>query len=217
MSRKSVLGVLVAGVTALLVAGCGGQTATTGAAPSATAPTVSTAVSSEHNAADVTFAQQMIPHHQQAVAMAKLADSRAGNGQVKQLATRVQAAQDPEIAQMQGFLATWGAPATGGMSSMPGMTSTPSDGMGSMPGMDGGTAMPGMMSNADMTNLGKASGAEFNRMFLQMMTAHHQGAITMAKTELADGINPQAKTLAQNIIAAQQGEITEMSGLLNSL
>jgi len=97
---------------------------------------------------------------------------------------------------------------------MPGMSSGSMPGMdsGTMPGMDGG-AMPGMMSAEDMKNLEQAKGAQFDKMWLDMMIKHHQGAIDMAKTELSKGGNADAKALAQKIIDAQQGEITEMQGL----
>ncbi|RZT85588.1 uncharacterized protein (DUF305 family) [Pseudonocardia sediminis] len=146
--------------------------------------------SAQHNAADIAFAQGMIPHHKQAVEMSRLADDRAGDG-VKDLATRVEQAQGPEIEQMQSFLTAWGAPESGAV---------------------GG--MQGMMSGQEMAQLGRASGAEFDRMFVQMMTAHREGAVQMARAELATGINPQAKALAQQIIDAQQAEITEMRDLL---
>ena len=61
-----------------------------------------------------------------------------------------------------------------------------------------------MMTEEEMRKLEQASGAEFDRMFLEMMIRHHQGAIDMAKTEVAKGANPEAKALAQRIIDAQQ-------------
>jgi uncharacterized protein (DUF305 family) len=70
------------------------------------------------------------------------------------------------------------------------------------------------MSDADMQKLEQVKGAEFDKMWLDMMTKHHQGAIDMAKTELTKGSNTDAKALAQKIIDAQQAEITEMQGLL---
>jgi uncharacterized protein (DUF305 family) len=87
---------------------------------------------------------------------------------------------------------------------------------GDMGQMDHGAsgAMPGMMSGDQMRQLGQATGAAFDRMFLQMMIAHHQGAVTMAKTERSEGKNPDAQQLAQRIIDAQQREITEMQALL---
>ena len=208
INHKPVFGVLAAGVAALLLAGCGGTS--TPAADTATPATVvssgPTTVSAAHNAADITFAQQMIPHHQQAVATAQLAADRATNGEVKQLAARIQSAQDPEITQMQAFLTAWGATAaapTGDPGGMHDMGATMS-------------AMPGTMSDNQMSQLRQATGAPFDRAFLQMMTAHHQGAIQMAQTELAAGQNPDAKALAQKIITAQQGEITQMRALLGS-
>ncbi|RZT85675.1 uncharacterized protein (DUF305 family) [Pseudonocardia sediminis] len=191
---------------ALVLSACGsgdspGTAAGAPPVPSSAASPGSQQVSAEHNAADIAFVQGMIPHHRQAVEMAKLADDRAGDG-VKDLATRIEQAQGPEIEQMRGFLTAWGAPESGPMSSMPGMES------GAMGGMQG------MMSGQEMAQLGQASGAEFDRMFLQMMTAHHEGAVQMARTELSAGVNPQAKALAQQIIDAQQAEITEMRGLL---
>jgi uncharacterized protein (DUF305 family) len=65
-----------------------------------------------------------------------------------------------------------------------------------------------------MQQLSQAHGAAFDTMFLQMMIGHHQGAVTMSQTELADGENPDAKTLAQNISTAQRREITEMQTML---
>ncbi|MFR9802726.1 DUF305 domain-containing protein [Pseudonocardia sp. RS010] len=214
MYRKPLLGIATAAAAAALLAGCGGTQPASTAAPSTTAAAPSSAaVSAEHNDADVSFAQGMIVHHTQAIDMAKLATDRANNEQVKQLATKIEQAQGPEIDQMRGFLAAWGEPETGdaGMS-------------GSMPGMNhGGSAMPSMpnmsggMTDAQMQQLGQASGTDFDRLFLQMMTEHHNGAIQMAQTELTSGQNTEAKALAQKIITDQQAEIGEMQNLLSSL
>ena len=70
--------------------------------------------------------------------------------------------------------------------------------------------MLGMMNNAQMQRLSSASGPAFDRMFLQMMIAHHQGAVSMAQTELAPGTSPATRQLAQQIITSQQAEIGEM-------
>lgn len=154
--------------------------------------------------ADVTFAQQMIPHHQQAVVMAALADTRAADPRVKTLAAQIKAAQDPEIATMTGWLHAWGKAAP---SASPAATE--------MGGMDmGGGSMPGMMSDADMTKLSAASGASFDKQFLLMMIQHHQGAISMAEDEVAGGKNPDAIALAKRIITAQQAEIDTMKKIL---
>jgi transposase len=77
--------------------------------------------------------------------------------------------------------------------------------------------MSGMMSPEEMTQLSSASGAEFDRMFLQMMIAHHQGAVTDAQQELSEGMNEQAKALASNIVTTQTVEINRMQQLLQTL
>jgi len=193
---------LVAAAAALTVGTALGGCGTNATTPPSSSATSSPPVAQAHNQADITFAQGMIPHHAQAIAMSKMAVQRAVSPQVKDLATRIQAAQQPEIDQMSGFLRAWNAPVPSTNNPMGGM-------MGQMHG-----AMPGMMSGGQMHQLGQSSGAAFDRMFLQMMITHHQGAITMAKTELSNGQNPDARQLAQRIIDAQQREITEMQNLL---
>ena len=211
-------------VAAALMAGCGGNTtSTTNPPPTVAAPTSVVSQPQAHNQADVTFAQQMIPHHAQAVAMSQHAAQQAASAQVKDLAKRIEAAQQPEIDRMTAWLRSWNAqvPSTTD-SGMPGMDH---GGMSSgMPGMDHGgmspgtgPGMPGMMSDEQMQQLGQARGAVFDRMFLQMMVDHHEGAISMAQSELRNGHNADAKALAQDIITAQQREITEMRDLLNKI
>jgi len=212
------LAVAFALITAATVAGCGSgaapSSAPTGANPAASAAPAS---SSEHNDADVTFVQQMIPHHAQAVRMAELAPQRASSTQVKQLAAAIQAAQQPEIDQMTAMLKNWGAP----VPAIPADDSSNGSGTADMQGMDHGSGAPaqagmdhgsmaGMMSGAEMTQLSQASGAAFDRQFLTLMIAHHEGAVQMSSIELRDGRNPEAKTLAQKITDAQNAEIAEM-------
>lgn len=196
-------------VIALLLAGCGGNDDEMGgmpgmgssASPSQSSPSTSASaatVAGPHNEADVTFAKSMIPHHRQAVEMAKLAATRAQNAEVKALASKIQEAQGPEIETMSGWLTTWGeeVPAEGAM--------------GDMAGMEG-------MSMEQMAALEKASGAAFDRMFLEMMTEHHNGAIAMAKAEQQGGQNPTAKALAAKIAVDQAAEVKTMATLAASL
>lgn len=147
--------------------------------------------------ADVTFAQQMIPHHQQAVEMAEMAldPAREASEPVQDLATRIERAQQPEIDEMTGWLDGWGV--------------EPDD----HDGHDMGD-MSGMMSGDQMGALEQATGTDFDRMWLQMMIEHHEGAVEMAETEIADGQDSRAKALARAIIDAQRAEITEMTRLL---
>jgi uncharacterized protein (DUF305 family) len=186
-----------------LLAGCG----TTSTGPAVTPPPASsstTGTGQQHNQADIAFLQGMILHHAQAVAMAQLAPSRAASPQLKTLASRIEAAQNPEIQQMSGLLTSWGAPVPATTEGMTGMQREHAQ-------------MPGMMSNAQMQQLTASGGPAFDRMFLQMMIMHHQGAISMSRTELAQGSNPAARQLAQQIITAQQAEIHQMQTLLQQM
>ncbi|MFB6506065.1 MULTISPECIES: DUF305 domain-containing protein [unclassified Streptomyces] len=159
------------------------------------------------NDADVKFAQEMIPHHQQAIEMAELADGRAADAEIKKLATAIEKAQDPEINTMKGWLKSWGKP-------------LPEAPMGDMPGMDHGSdgaGMPGMMSDKDMDDLKAAKGKDFDKKFAQLMIAHHQGAVTMAEDERKKGDNAEAKKLAEAVVTAQTAEIEQMNRILERL
>jgi uncharacterized protein (DUF305 family) len=187
---------------ALTLVACGNNS-DSGSMPgmSNTTPPSSAAVSAgQFNDADVTFASQMIPHHQQAVQMASMAGYQATTPAVKQLATAIKAAQDPEINQLSGWLTSWGKP-------------VPSP----MHGHDMSGSMPGMMSEDEMSQLGNAKGSMFDRMWTQLMIKHHQGAVTMAKTEQTTGKNAAAIALAKKIETAQNAEIATMQRLLGRL
>jgi uncharacterized protein (DUF305 family) len=201
--KKSLIGIAAAGAAVVaLVAGCSGNDMA-GMNHSSAPTTPSTTGNSQaagNNADDVAFAQGMVPHHQQALDMAKLVPSRSTNAKVLDLAKKIEGAQDPEIKTMNEWLKAWGAPAST-----------------SMPGMDHSGHASGMMTGAEMARLEQAKGSEFDRMWLDMMIKHHEGAVAMAKTELQKGSNADAKKLAQVIIDAQQKEITEMQGLLKAV
>lgn len=164
--------------------------------------TPDTAKTADHNAADITFAQDMIPHHAQAVQMSTMAAGSATNTEVKALAATIQAAQEPEITTMTGWLKTW-------------KEDVPSADMG---GMDhSGGSMPGMLDQQQMDGLEQESGAAFDKMFLKLMRAHHTGAIEMATTEQQSGKYQPAKDLAGQIIKDQTAEITKIDALLKTL
>jgi uncharacterized protein (DUF305 family) len=168
---------------------------------SATAAPATTAAAEAHNDADVIFAQQMIPHHTQAIEMSDTLLAKQGiDPRVTELANQIKAAQGPEIQQMQGWLTQWGTPA-----------------MPSMSGHDDMPGMTGMMSEQDMTALTDSQGADAGKLFLTQMIAHHEGAITMAQTEIKDGQYPPALELARAIASTQQQEIDTMKGILASL
>ncbi|HZA09071.1 DUF305 domain-containing protein [Mycobacterium sp.] len=201
--RQRVLTVAVAALAALVTvtacSGSGNQATSPSSTTSAGAPAASGSASADqqHNQADVTFAQNMIPHHQQAIQMSDIILGKQGiDPRVIQLANDIKAAQGPEIQQMQGWLRQWGVPT---MSMAPGMT------------------MSGMLPDHAMTALQDAQGADASRQFLTGMIQHHQGAIAMAQDEIKSGQYPPAITLAQSIVTSQQQQITTMRGLLASL
>ncbi|WP_250445705.1 DUF305 domain-containing protein [Actinotalea sp. C106] len=156
-----------------------------------------------HNDADTQFAQMMIVHHEGAIEMADLVVERGGTEEVRALGERIAAAQGPEIDLMSGWLAAWGE-------DMPGEAQ---HGAMDHAGMD----MEGMDQGEAMTELEGLEGMELDRRFLELMIAHHRGAIEMAETHLADGENPDARELAGKVIDDQAREITEMRGLLDDL
>ncbi|MET8682450.1 DUF305 domain-containing protein [Streptomyces sp. NPDC004647] len=196
LARRAAAVVAVA-TAAVALAACGGGDSSGGhdghktSSPSASAP----AQQGANNAADVTFARGMIPHHRQAVEMADLAADRASSNQVKDLADKIKKAQDPEIKTMSGWLESWGE-------------QVPAENEG----MDhGGHGTSGMMSAEDMATLEKSSGKAFDTAFLEMMIKHHEGAVEMAKTEQSQGDYQPAKDMAQDIITSQTAEITQMN------
>ncbi|MEU7469234.1 DUF305 domain-containing protein [Streptomyces sp. NPDC044984] len=191
---------VAAGAAALVLAACGGDgdgTAGHGGhatkSPSASAP----ASTGQHNAADVAFAEGMIPHHRQAVEMAGLAPSRAESAEVRKLAEDIEKAQAPEIRTLSGWLTSWGeeVPAEGAMDH-------------SMHGSGG------MMTAEEMRQLEDSSGKAFDTAFMEMMIKHHEGAVAMAEAEQADGAYDPAQKMAGEIITSQTAEITRMNKLL---
>lgn len=161
--------------------------------PGMSGSSTSAAPAATFNDADVMFLQMMYPHHAQAVEMAKLVPTRSQNQQVKDLAAAIEKAQAPEMQQMTTLLAGFGKPA---------------------PSATMSHSMPGLMTPQQMTELTGLSGAAFDKMWLQMMVEHHQGAITMANDELKNGTNADAKKMAESIVTTQQAEITTMNGML---
>ncbi|MGQ0843000.1 MAG: DUF305 domain-containing protein [Sporichthyaceae bacterium] len=182
------------------LAGCGGgEDTATSAAPAADAT---------FNIADVSFAQQMIPHHSQAVRMAALADTRAKDPKVKKLAKEILSAQGPEIETMQGLLDTWQQPSAPDMAGMDHSSMSP-EAMAAM----GTGSMPGMATDKDLSKLAAVKGAAFDKLFLALMLEHHRGALEMAETQRAEGKATEALALAEDIETAQAEEIARMEKL----
>ncbi|MFG1812529.1 DUF305 domain-containing protein [Kribbella sp. NPDC049174] len=192
-------------VATMTLAGCGDDSSS-GSMPGMehgtkpAAPSSAATASGEFNDADVTFASHMIPHHQQALQMASMAGYMATTSEVKQLAAAINAAQEPEIKVMSGWLTKWGKP-------------IPS----AQHGGHGADEMPGIMTEDEMSELGKQKGSMFDRMWIEMMIKHHQGAVSMAKTEQTTGKDPAAIALAKKVETDQTREIAAMKRLLGQL
>ncbi|WP_405532550.1 DUF305 domain-containing protein [Streptomyces avidinii] len=154
------------------------------------------------NAADHAYVSRMIEHHRQALTMSSLAPERAATDGVKRLAERITAAQKPEIGAMEKWLARYPAPAA-----------APSAGSGGhAQGHDHG-AMPGMATEQQIKELTEAGGADFDRLFLTLMTAHHEGAVKMAGEALAGGNNVAVEEMATEVVATQSAEIHRMRAM----
>ena len=155
--------------------------------------------SAEHNAADVAFAEDMIPHHRQAVEMTAWVPSRSTNPDLLVMATHISSDQQAEIRTMKGLLAQWG------VQDAPGQDNS-MDHMG-MP-------VAGMVDGATLNKIQSLSGPPFDALWMTSMISHHQGAIAMAQTEIDQGRSPDAIKLAKVIVVAQQREIAQMNHLL---
>lgn len=165
-------------------------------ASSAPASSAGTPAQGGHNAADTVFAAMMIPHHSQALEMSGVVLEKQGiPSDVTALARRIQQAQGPEIATLTSWLGAWGEKQAD----------------------HGGHSMDGMMSAEDIDQLKSAQGTAAARLFLTQMIRHHEGALTMARTESRDGKDVKAVELSRKIVADQAAEIAEMKKLLAGL
>lgn len=193
MIRRTQLTVIAVAALGMLLAGCGGSHDMDDmgmASPSSTTGA---------SAADAMFAQMMIPHHEQAVEMSTLAETRASSPEIKELAAEIKGAQQPEIDQMTAWLEEWGMPVMSGMDAMD---------------EHGGHGMSGMLTDDQMQQLADAQGPEFDRLFAEFMILHHEGAIDMAE-DVVDSKDPRVAALAQAILTTQAEEIAQMRAFLD--
>ncbi|HWJ65094.1 MAG TPA: DUF305 domain-containing protein [Nocardioides sp.] len=156
---------------------------------------------------DVAFVQMMIPHHAQALAMSELAPERAESRRVKALARRILAAQRPEILAMSAWLDERGL-------AVPSAKDDPAD---FDHGEHGHVTMHGMLTGEQMQALRDASGAEFDRLFLEGMIQHHEGAIEMADAVALRGSDVRVVEMAEEMSVGQGAEIGRMQALLERL
>ncbi|GAB3127322.1 DUF305 domain-containing protein [Tsukamurella serpentis] len=167
------------------------EASSNGSAPSAS-PT-SAVPGARFNDADVEFATMMYPHHAQAIEMADAIAGRNAGPEVVRLGEEIKRAQQPEMDAFTRLLAQWGRPA---------------------PSAKLAHTMEGMADTAQMEQLRSLRGPDFDRRWLTMMIAHHRGAITMAQTELARGIDVESRRIAEAVRTGQQAEIERMQALL---
>jgi uncharacterized protein (DUF305 family) len=139
---------------------------------------------------DAMFLAMMIPHHEQAIEISNFAKTNGASPEVLALATSIANAQGPEITQMQGLLEAAGA-------------------LGEI-----GKHMDGMLSEEQVAAIKDARGAEFDRLYLEGMIAHHEGAVKMAQNAIDSGGNSAVIVLAEQQLAAQTAEIAQMKKLL---
>lgn len=193
--------VLPAAVAAAIAfAGCSADDNMSGMGPGSSSSTASSSATpvGEFNEADVMFAQMMIPHHEQAVDMSDMVLSKSNiNPEVGALAKQIKAAQQPEIDMMNAWIEAWGRI--------------------QMPEGSHHSSSDGTMTEEQMQELDEANGADGQRLFLEGMIRHHQGAIKMAQAEIGSGKNPDAITLAKNIAESQQADVDTMTELLNKI
>ena len=162
---------------------------------------------------DLMFARMMIPHHEQALEMSVLALAISTDSDVRDLAQRIYDGQGPEIKLMRSWLGgTAGAEGMG--HEMPDGTMMDNDTMGE--NMMDSDEMAGMASEENLAELASLTSPEFDALFLQLMIAHHEGALEMVEM-IEDSANAEALALAEEISIAQRAEIQEMTALLEIL
>ena len=147
------------------------------------------------NEADTAFVSRMVAHHQQALEMAALVPDRSASTMVKGVASRIADSQRPEIDAMTAWLNQHGHGEHAGHGDL--------------------GAMPGMATPAQLDALRAASGPAFDALFLQLMIAHHQGAVTMSQEIQNKGADIRVQELADEVIAIQSAEINRMRAMVS--
>lgn len=145
--------------------------------------------SSEGNATDRAFAAEMVPHHQSAVDMAEIAAEQTSRPEIKTLAANIIRSQNSEIATLEKLDAELAGAGVG----------------------KGDLGLSESMMGMSMDDSMLKDAKPFDRQFIDMMVPHHQGAIRMARIELAKGKNPELKKIARDVVLAQSREIGQMN------
>jgi uncharacterized protein (DUF305 family) len=152
--------------------------------------------SSNLTGADIMFLQMMIPHHQQAVDISNLALTKSKDAELLALATAIRDGQADEIIQMKQWLSDAGT--------------------GTDMGHSMGDSIGGMLTDSELAALKSATGSTFDRLWLQGMTGHHDGAIHMTQM-IEDASNPTIKKFGQDIVSAQTAQLEQMKIMLQRI
>lgn len=169
--------------------------------------------------AEVGFARDMQTHHQQAVEMSMIIRGKTDTEAIRTLAYDIATSQGQQAGQMYGWLTMWELPQAAAQPTMTWMMQPALDGtsseMGSAP--MSGMAMPGFATQEQIGALTAASGKDADKMFLELMIAHHAGGVEMAQALLDRSTNEVVTSLAERIVRAQQSEMTYMEELLAAI
>lgn len=148
--------------------------------------------------ADINFAQMMVGHHEQAIILVDIAFERSSNAELLELAEEISAAQGPEIELMRSWVIEWGYE--------PLEYEDHKD-----------HEMPGMLTDEELAEIEDAPAEDFDRLWLEGMIEHHEGAILMAEDQLRDGVVPYVSELSEEIIEVQDAEIEYMREMIERL
>ncbi|MFE3829119.1 DUF305 domain-containing protein [Streptomyces sp. NPDC059092] len=175
--------------------------------------------------ADAGFARDMAVHHQQAVEMSFIVRDSTDDEDVRRLAYDIANTQANQRGMLMGWLDLWGLPKVeAGTDPMAWMAD--GDGTGDMEGMEGmdhgdagheahdGSLMPGMATKSELDRLREARGKAAEILYLQLMTDHHKGGVSMAQGCVRLCANGTEKSLAEGMVAAQESELALMADLL---
>lgn len=181
--------------------------------------TVSVEVAPNNTSAEAGFSRDMQTHHNQAVEMSMIVRDETGDPDIRLLAYDIALAQQQQSGQMFSWLTVWGLPQAAPEPSMTWMVRPGKDGTGhnhgaGEPAHVPGEPMPGLATGEQLAELRDSTGVDAERLYLQLMIAHHEGGIEMAEAILDRSGNRVATALATGMIAAQQSEIDYMNGLL---
>ncbi|WP_409493389.1 DUF305 domain-containing protein [Amycolatopsis sp. cmx-11-12] len=193
--------ILVAGLVALAGCGAGDGSPTTAGAPISPVPQSATGApaSAEYNDADVMFLQMMIAHNSQGLEIVKLVHAKQAQKQeLKDLAAAIEATQQTESSDMRNWLKSWGKPETGSMD----------------PNAHHHHGGDGLTDKGLLEALSKKDGKEFTLDFADIFVAHQHNGVALARTELKDGKNPEAKALAQRVMDSRTGEVQQIRTLV---